>query len=131
MIPKGGISNTSVQEIEEPSYTWRLDFTKGRITGMLDELEAIKQAVFMILQTERFKYIIYSFNYGHELRSLMGKNPLYVKSEITRIIKAALKQDDRIQGIENMNIIMNKDGMTAAFTVITNYGDFKFTQEVR
>lgn len=130
MIPTGGIINANIQEREIPSKTWRLDFDKGKVIGSLDNLEAIKQSVFCILQTDRFKHIIYSFNYGHEIKMLLGKNPLYVQSEVTRIINEALIQDNRIQRIENLIMKNDGDSLTATFTVVTNLGNFEFTQEV-
>ena len=130
MIPTGGIINANVQEVQQTSKTWNLDFTKGRVVGTIDDLESIKQSVFIILQTDRFKHLIYSFNYGHELKMLLGKSPLYVQSEVTRIINEALTQDDRIRGIENLKIDIAGDSLTATFTVVTNLGNFEFTQEV-
>ena len=59
MIPTGGQltaalpSGTAVQS----SRTWRLDAETGRIAGKIDGLEAVKQAVFKILQTERYAYM--------------------------------------------------------------------------
>jgi hypothetical protein len=128
MIPQGSIINAPVQEIEQPSRTWKLDFNQRRITGMVDQLEAVKQAVFKILQTERFRYLIYTFNYGHELKTLLGQNPLFVQSEFTRMVSEALTQDDRITSIENMQIDIEGDRLTARFTVVTQYGSYE--QEV-
>lgn len=132
MIPTGGaVINQSVQQVEQPSRTWRIDFGKGRILGMVDGIEAVKQAAYKILQTQRYKYLAYSFNYGHELESVIGLSPLFVKSELTRIIQEALKQDDRIQRIENLQTTIAGDSITATFTVVTNFGNFDVTQEVR
>lgn len=131
MIPFGGtIKNAQVQEQEQPSYTWKLDFKSGRITGNIDELEAIKQAVFKILQTERYSYLIYSFDYGSQLEHLIGKNPLLARSEVTRIIQEALSQDDRIERVENIQIDIQGDNMTVRFIVVTLFGSFEFSQEV-
>lgn len=130
MIPTGGVINAPVQEAQQPSLTWYLDFEKGKVVGKIDGLVAIRQSVFMILQTERFNHLIYSFNYGHELQGLIGKSPLLVQSEINRIINEALGQDDRIQGIQNLSITSNGDSLTCAFTVVTDLGNFDFSQEV-
>lgn len=34
----------------------------------------MKQAIYKILQTERFEYLIYSWNYGIELNAVVGKS---------------------------------------------------------
>lgn len=65
MIPLTAV----IQEGEKiPSYTYKLDDT--RVRGYVDGSEAVKQAVYKILMTERYKYIIYGFNYGVELDRL-------------------------------------------------------------
>lgn len=129
MIPEGStIMNTEMEVVKQPSLTWKIDFEKGRIGGMIDGLEAVKQSASKILQTERFKYLIYSFNYGHELMPLIGRNYLYVQSEVNRIIEEALTQDDRIEKIENVQIDFFEDSITAGFTVVSIYGSFE--QEV-
>ncbi|WP_019123711.1 DUF2634 domain-containing protein [Brevibacillus massiliensis] len=84
MIPTGAsILNAPVEEQQQPSLTWKLDPEKKRITGMIDGLEAVKQAVGIMLRTERFRYLIYSFNFGSELKGLIGLSPLFVQSEAT------------------------------------------------
>ena len=54
----------------------------GRIVRVEGGLEAMKQAVSIILQTERFGYQIYSSDFGIELRGLIGKPEEYVTSMI-------------------------------------------------
>lgn len=131
MIPVGGaLKNAQVQEMEQPSLTWKLDFKARRITGKTDELDAIKQAVYKVLQTKRFEHLIYSANYGHELDRLIGKDPLLVRSEMPRLLREALEQDDRILGIENVLTDIRGDQITVHFSVITPYGSFTVEQEV-
>ncbi|EHQ92088.1 DUF2634 domain-containing protein [Desulfosporosinus youngiae] len=131
MIPVGGsISKDRIEEIEQPSLTWKLDAAKQRIVGRLDGLEAVQQAAFKILQTPRFQHLIYTANYGSELENLIGSNPLFLKPEVARMIREALTQDDRITGIENIQITIIGDSLLIAFTVISNYGSFEMTQEV-
>ena len=38
---------------EEPSRTYRIDFDAGRVTGSVDGLEAMRQAVYCLLYTSR------------------------------------------------------------------------------
>lgn len=44
---------------EAPTRTFKIDFDAGRVGGFCDETEAMKQAIYKILQTERFEYLIY------------------------------------------------------------------------
>lgn len=131
MIPRGStLTNAKIQEVQQPSRTYRIDLARKRIVGMTDRLEAVQQAVYKILRTVRFEHIIYSFNYGHELNKLIGKDPLFVRSEIRRMLREALLQDDRITGIGNLQTIVNSDSITVQFTVNSQYGSFDVEQEV-
>ena len=52
------------------------------INGFTDGLDAMKQTIYMILNTERYQYIIYSWNYGIELIDLFGEPITYVCPEL-------------------------------------------------
>ncbi len=131
MIPTGGsISSVTVTEIEQPSLTWKLDLEKKRITGRLDGLEAVKQTAFKILQTSRYQHLIYSTNYGSDLETLIGIQPPFLKSEVTRMLEEALTQDDRINGIDNVQTTVNSDSVLVEFTVVSNEGSFAMQREV-
>lgn len=116
---------------QQPNLTYKIDFEKRRIVGMVDGLEAIKQAVYLILRTERYEYLIYSTNYGSELRGLIGMEPAFIQSELKRRITEALTQDDRIEDVTNFETEINGDSATVRFTVVTNLGNFTVEQEVR
>ncbi|WP_276358399.1 DUF2634 domain-containing protein [Cohnella caldifontis] len=130
MIPTGStIADAATEEVRQPSRTYKLDFASGRVAGMTDGLDAVKQAVSKILQTDRFRYEIYSFDYGHELGTVVGGSPAFVRSEVSRLIQEALLQDDRVTAVQNMQVNFEGDSLTAAFTVVTDLGSFE--QEVR
>lgn len=130
MIPQGGALEQRTQVEQQPSRTYRLDLNKKRVVGVVDGLEAIKQAVFKILQTERFDYLIYSTAYGVELNHLEGSNRAFVRSELSRRIREALLQDDRITDIQTMQISFEGDTALAEFVVISQYGEFRNSLEV-
>lgn len=131
MIPKFNFVVSDIEDTVQSSKTYRIDSFNGRITRKIDELEAIKQAVFKILQTERFENVIYDASYGVELVGLIGKPKEFVKSDIERIIKEALSVDERILGIENFNIVDDvKENLKIEFKVNSIYGDIKLESEV-
>ncbi|BFH65061.1 DUF2634 domain-containing protein [Paenibacillus azoreducens] len=130
MIPEidENLLDESLDDQPLPSLTWQLDFDKGRIIGKTDGLDAIKQAVFKVFQTDRFWYDIYSFDYGHELTLLFGSSPEFVQSEAKRMIQEALLPDDRIDSVQDVEAKITGDQLTIRFTVVTIYGSFE--QEV-
>lgn len=130
MIPETdeNLLDEPLDEQPLPSLTWKMDFEKGRVVGMADGLEAIKQAVYKAFQTDRFWHDIYSFDYGHELTLLIGSSPEFVRSEATRMIQEVLMPDDRIQSVQNVEAEILGDQITLRFRVVTVYGSFE--QEV-
>ena len=72
-----------------PSLTWRINEEKAEVRGETDELDAMRQAVSKILQTERYRYAVYDWNYGVELEDLYGKNVSYVIPELKRRIDSS------------------------------------------
>jgi len=130
--PTGTIipAELEIVEEEQPSLTFGIDFDRGRVIGMVDGLEAVKQAVFLILQTERYRYLIYTPDYGSELEGLIGRDPLFVQSELKRRIREALMQDDRIEDVTNFSIQFDGDNALVRFTVVSVFGNFEAEQEV-
>ena len=89
---------------EAPTRTFKIDFDAGRVGGFCDETEAMKQAIYKILQTERFEYLIYSWNYGIELNAVVGKSYQVFVSEIKRVIREALLADSRITDVTDFEV---------------------------
>ena len=127
MIPsKNAILTTEINVVTMPSKQHRMDLDKNRILGTCDNLEAVKQSVFKILNSERYAYLIYSWNYGIELTDLYGKSPMFVCPEIERRVKEALFQDDRITGVDEFEFDISKKGVVSVtFTVHTLFGDLE------
>ena len=125
MIPSGNkILTTELEVVTMPSKQHRMDLGNDRIIGTCDTLEAVRQTVFKILSTQRYAYIIYSWNYGIELEDLFGQPVRYVCPEIERRVKEALLQDDRITAVDNFEFDTSKRGVVAVkFTVHTIFGD--------
>jgi hypothetical protein len=101
-----------------------------RISGYTDDLDAVIQAIYLILNTERYKHIIYSWDYGVELVDLFGKPMPYVMSELPRRIKEALIQDNRISDVIDFEFEPKRNKLFTTFVVITNLGNVNVELEV-
>lgn len=125
MIP--AVNNDDLQldfEFEEQtSHTYRMNLNESNITGYVDEREAMVQAVYLILNIERYDYLIYSWDYGIELNDLYGQPIPFVLPELKRRITEALMQDSRITGVDNFSFETTKGQVHANFTVNTIFGD--------
>ena len=118
------------QTAEQPDNTHTLNIEKNRVTGMTDERDALLQAIYLILNVERYAFPIYTWNYGTELADLIGQPRDYAMSEIKRRITEALTQDDRITGVENWSFETAGKVVRVNFTVKTIYGAVDATKEV-
>ena len=114
----------------QPSLTHKLDIDQDRVRGMTDERDAVLQAVYLILNVERYAYPIYSRNYGSELSDLIGKPKDYAMSEIKRRITEALMQDDRITSLSDWEFETGRKSVRVSFVVHTIFGDVEAAKEV-
>jgi hypothetical protein len=99
-----------------PSKTYYINRNTNRISGYIDDKDAIVQAIYLILSTERYESYIYNWYYGVELDSLVGKDRDFVKSELKRRIAEALLEDDRILDVTDFDITFDKDKANAKST---------------
>ena len=123
----------NMAEIEKktiPSLTWKIIEERAEARGTVDELEAMKQAVYKILQTERYRYDIYDWNYGVELEELYGKTVTYVIPELKKRVEDALLADDRVTAVTDFSFVQEKGSVTATFQVHTIFGEVKAERTV-
>lgn len=124
-------TTTAAAASVETSRTYMVDWQTGRVGGFIDGLEALRQAIYKTLQTERFAHLIYSWAYGFEGDKLLGQTRGIVEAEAERYIAEALTADDRIDRIEGFTLTFHgKRAATAAFTAVSNIGDVEITTEV-
>jgi hypothetical protein len=109
---------------EQPNMTYKLDRENKRIVTVYEDYEEIiRQAVYLILLTERYNYAMYSWNYGIELSDLFGRERQYVIPMLMSRIKEALLQDDRILNVTNFSFSINRSKYSVSFTVVTKYNN--------
>jgi hypothetical protein len=118
----------SVISTIEATETYKLSDTD--IKGRIDGLEALKQAIYKVLSTERYEHPIYSFSYGIQIEDLIGKDMPYVKIELKRRLSECLLQDDRIVTVDNFKYISSGDNLTCEFDIKSIYGNATITKEV-
>lgn len=133
MIPINTLLTDEFEEVSYPGNSYRIvitDTDTDRISGYVEDMDAIKQAIYLILSTERYEHIIYSWDYGVELNDLIGKPMSYVTSEIPRRIRDALITDDRIDDVTDFEFEQTNRKLSVTFTVITTVGNVTTEIEV-
>lgn len=132
MLPK--IQNVELlgelSTVSNSNFTYRMLIEEERVIGDVDGIEAIQQACYKILNTERYQHIIYSWGYGIELASLFGKPIPYVYSELPRRIKEALMYDDRVEDVRDFKLSHIKNSVLVSFNVYTVAGIIELSKGV-
>lgn len=126
MIPNTNDDLQNDFELEElPTNTFKLNIVENKIYGFSDDLEAMKQAIYLILNIERYEYLILSWNYGIELADLFGQPIPFVLPELERRITEALLQDSRITSVEDFEFDVKKSKVFCTFRVYTIFGEIE------
>lgn len=128
MIPTNDLDNLEIVEEIDTTRTYKI--IEDSLSGYIDNLEALKQSIYKVLSTEKYTYPIYSFDYGIELESLIGKDPNYVKIELKRRIEECLLEDERIEGVSDFEFTQDGDCLYCSFNVVSIYGEISITEEV-
>ena len=113
-------------------FVMHLKIRSSNVSSALgcDDVEAIKQAIYNILNTERYQYIIFSWDYGVELKDLFGKPIDYVMPEVERRITEALVQDDRIDSCDSFEFEKKGRKLLVTFVAHTKFGSVPAQKEV-
>lgn len=128
VLPTGNLPEVTFQQ--QPGRTWYIDKTTNRIRGECDDWLAVRQAVEIILNVERFRWQIYRPYSGMQWEGLIGQDPGYVASELQRRITEALTMDDRVRNISNFTYTVTGDQLSASLTVNTVFGEYETSVEV-
>ncbi len=126
------------EEEEGTSRTYLIDWDRGRIGGLTDGEEAVRQFIRKALMTPRFKCLIYDSQYGSEIQdSLMDPDTSmeYVEAEIAFLVEDALIHDGRILGVEDVEVVFGdgypmQDNAYITATVDTIFGGIHVEEEV-
>lgn len=114
----------SSNAIENP-IDYGIDFNTGILTGGLVEgLEAIKVWIYHALHIERYRFPIYSWQYGIELEQYIGKSYTqeYLQSDCRETVEDCLKANPHIKEIRDFAVELIGDAMKMSFHVITDIG---------
>jgi phage baseplate assembly protein W len=132
MIPQTGSDlMPGVTYETQPSYTYMMNLEDEKVVGNTQGRSAMEQAIHKILSTERYRTPIYSWNYGVEFDSLIGKPMSYCIPEIERRIKEALLQDDRISSVGDFEFSKTGKGtIKVTFKCETTEGNVETVKEV-
>lgn len=121
------------QDVSSPKHppvgSWIIDFEKEqRVTSFTtDGLTALKQAIRIMLGTERLFNIIYSTDFGQEFNIYLNtQDSDYMVAILPTLIQNTLLVDDRIIECEVRNINRNMNMLTCDILLNTIFGDVRY-----
>ncbi len=110
-------------------YAWdfqRGDFIRedGKIVAV-EGREAIKLWIYKALHTTRYRWPVYSWNYGSELETLIGTSYSHAatQSEAKRYVGECLLVNPYIKGIKDLHTSFQEEKLNITFTAVTDYGE--------
>ena len=118
----------AMPEIEEEKELeeYEVDFESGKLTGRkISGKEAVKQWIHIALSIDRYHYTQYSWEYGSELRELIGKHydEAYIMTEAKRMVEEAVMQNEKNNRNPDFRCSMKCSTLTMSFTAETIYGE--------
>jgi len=95
----------------------------SHLDSELDGMEAIRQSIFHIVNTERFMYPIYDDSWGIELEQFVGNTYNFFRVKIEQVFQDAIYQDDRIRNVKLIRTENPQPNVAfAEFEIETIYG---------
>lgn len=89
--------------------------------------EAVKVWIWKAIYTVRYRYEVYSRDYGSEFESLIGQAYTHAvkEAEAPRYLKECLEINPYITAVKNIEVSFNAGRLTVKGTVDTIYGEVK------
>jgi hypothetical protein len=130
-------TNTGVQKSTPKSTStikeYEIDFNTGKLTGRIVEgVDALVIWAYLAVKARRYRWEIYSWYYGSELRKLIGysHSEEYLKSEVQRYLEECLGENENITGVKDLEVTQVKDKLTIKFTLVTVAGSKEVQMDV-
>lgn len=127
------IERATEEEIEPPmarEYAWDFETWEFKLKGgkmyFVEGDEAIKIWLWKLFKTSRFRNLVFSWDYGHELEDLIGRGYTdgLLTSEAERFVKEAVEYNlsDYVLNLENVEVDFTDNRLPIYFTANTIYG---------
>lgn len=122
-----------VVTVQETPREYGIDFSTGQLTGLIVEgLEAIKVWIWNCLHSERYRYAIYSWQYGVEYEQYIGETITdeYLMSDCQTETEEALLVNPYITAITDFEAHLEGTKLCISFTVETTLGTMEVSTYV-
>ncbi len=114
------------EEILKAPKEYGIDFATGQLTGKIVEgAEAIKVWIYNTLRTSRYRYNIFSWDYGSETDDLIGQpySKEYLSMEAKRMVEDCIIMNKYVTSITDFSISTEDDKLNISFTANSLFGE--------
>lgn len=125
--------NEEKNQILDVPKEYGIDFVTGQLTGKIVEgKEAIKVWIWNCLKTQRFRYPIYSWDYGTDLEQYIGQtvSEEFLNADCEDEIREAMLVNPYITDIEDFTADFRSARLNISFTAVTKFGDAEVEHSV-
>ncbi len=123
----------SVSEVMTIPKEYGVDFSTGKLTGKIVEgIEALKVWAWNCIKTERYRYPIYSWQYGTEYEQYIGQTVTdeYLQNDCYTETQEALMANPYITSIDDFNAEIKGDRLHISFKLNTVLGSTEVSEYV-
>ncbi|WP_368292874.1 DUF2634 domain-containing protein [Dehalobacter sp. TBBPA1] len=110
-------------------YAWDFDrdcfqLVDGKLSTVTGQ-DAVKIWAMKALRVPRYRYLAYSWDYGHELENLFGQSlsKEAALSEAKRYISEALLVNPNVTEVKNLNVNLEDATLKVSCALVTDYGE--------
>lgn len=122
------IDTELTEDVSVGTTDYCIDFERGLINGQIEDIEALKQAVYMRLNTELNLYNMYTENYGLPMNDLIGQAAPLVYVLIANAISETLLEDKRILSVSDFIFDTTGTCTTVNFRIQSIFGDVEIEE---
>lgn len=124
------VEDTAVYDLPEE---YGIDFKTGQLTGKkVTGKEAVKVWIWLCLHCQRFRYPIYSWEYGVDIESYIGEtvDQEFLDTDLKKEIQDAIYVNPYISDMQDWNATKERSKVHITFTAITDFGEVEIDEFV-
>ena len=121
------------QILDEVPTEYEIDFETGQLTGRkVKGKEALKVWIWLCLQTQRFKWPIYTWDYGIDIEQYVGQavTEEFVELDLEGEIREALTINPHISDVVDFKASIQGSKITVRFTAVTDQGEVEMYENL-